>query len=57
MANIFYDAKKYVDKKMPMVGFGTYQICSEEEIFNCLDAALEVGYRFIDTAQIYSMCF
>lgn len=54
MTNISFDAKKYVDEKMPMLGLGTYQIRLEEEIFNSLDAALEAGYRFIDTAQVYS---
>uniref|UniRef100_A0A0N4ZNR8 Aldo_ket_red domain-containing protein n=1 Tax=Parastrongyloides trichosuri TaxID=131310 RepID=A0A0N4ZNR8_PARTI len=42
----------YVKDKMPMVGYGTYQIKSKD-IFDCLDTALECGYRLIDTAQCY----
>uniref|UniRef100_A0AC35TRL5 Aldo_ket_red domain-containing protein n=1 Tax=Rhabditophanes sp. KR3021 TaxID=114890 RepID=A0AC35TRL5_9BILA len=37
---------------MPIIGFGTFQIKSDD-IFNCLDVALEAGYRFFDTAQCY----
>lgn len=38
--------------KMPAVGFGVYQIPSEETVQAVLDA-LEIGYRKIDTAQSY----
>ncbi|KAL3108059.1 hypothetical protein niasHT_018221 [Heterodera trifolii] len=43
---------EYVSKRMPKIGVGTYQIHGND-IFEVIDAALEVGYRFIDTAQIY----
>lgn len=43
----------YVRERMPMVGLGTYQISSEQTIFRVVNAALEAGYRSIDTAQIY----
>uniref|UniRef100_A0A0K0DUY8 Aldo_ket_red domain-containing protein n=1 Tax=Strongyloides stercoralis TaxID=6248 RepID=A0A0K0DUY8_STRER len=42
----------YVSDKMPLLGFGTFQIKSSD-IYDCLDVALQTGYRFIDTAQCY----
>ncbi|KAI1729123.1 aldo/keto reductase family domain-containing protein [Ditylenchus destructor] len=46
---------EYVQERMGgcKIGLGTYQIRSEKVIQEILDAALEVGYRIIDTAQIY----
>lgn len=38
--------------KMPMLGYGVYQI-SQNECENCVLNALDVGYRSIDTAQSY----
>lgn len=38
--------------KMPMLGYGVYQV-SPEECEHCVLDALEVGYRSIDTAQAY----
>ncbi|EMS74300.1 aldo-keto reductase [Enterococcus durans IPLA 655] len=38
--------------KMPMLGYGVYQI-EEAECEACVSEALEVGYRSIDTAQAY----
>ncbi len=38
--------------KMPMIGYGVYQI-SPKECTQCVLDALEVGYRHIDTAQAY----
>ncbi len=38
--------------KMPILGFGTYQIPPEETKHAVLDA-IDVGYRLIDTAQAY----
>ena len=40
------------DVKMPILGYGVYQI-SKEECERCVLDALEVGYRHIDTAQSY----
>lgn len=37
---------------MPMVGLGVFR-CSEEEAYNAVKSALEVGYTHIDTAMIY----
>ncbi|RLU18581.1 hypothetical protein DMN91_008938 [Ooceraea biroi] len=37
---------------MPILGFGTWQ-ASGEELEAALDAALEAGYRHIDTATVY----
>jgi len=36
-----------------IVRAGTYQIGSKETINQILDAALKVGYRLVDTAQLY----
>jgi len=36
-----------------MIGVGTYQIRDEPTIREIVDTALQVGYRFIDTAQCY----
>ena len=38
--------------KIPILGYGVYQI-SKEECERCVLDALEVGYRHIDTAQSY----
>ena len=37
---------------MPMLGFGVYQI-AKEDCERCVLDAIKVGYRHIDTAQIY----
>ncbi|GLG98968.1 Aldo-keto reductase AKR2E4 [Gryllus bimaculatus] len=39
-------------QKMPIVGLGTWQ-SSVEEVVAAVDAALEAGYRHIDTAYMY----
>lgn len=38
--------------KMPVLGYGVYQV-SPEECERCVRDAIEVGYRSIDTAQAY----
>ena len=38
--------------KMPMLGYGVYQI-TKDECERCVSDALSVGYRSIDTAQSY----
>lgn len=38
--------------RMPMVGYGVYQV-GQDECERCVADALEVGYRHIDTAQSY----
>jgi len=38
--------------KMPILGYGVYQV-TQEECERCVLDALEVGYRSIDTAQSY----
>jgi diketogulonate reductase-like aldo/keto reductase len=38
---------------MPMLGFGTYKIVDEAEVERSVLAALQVGYRSIDTASMY----
>lgn len=42
----------YNGVKMPIVGYGVYQV-SKEECERCVRDALAVGYRSIDTAQSY----
>lgn len=44
---------EYVRARMPMVGLGTYQVRSGPALFAVIDAAFDVGYRLIDTAQVY----
>ena len=39
--------------QMPLVGFGTYQIIDPDECRRSVAAAIEAGYRLIDTAQNY----
>ncbi|MGN1038019.1 MAG: aldo/keto reductase [Mailhella sp.] len=38
--------------KMPMLGYGVYQV-TKEDCERCVREALETGYRSIDTAQAY----
>lgn len=38
--------------KMPMLGYGVYQV-TKDECQRCVADALKVGYRLIDTAQSY----
>ncbi|MDO7904827.1 aldo/keto reductase [Paenibacillus sp. JX-17] len=39
--------------KMPILGYGVYQIPDQEECEKCVLDAIHVGYRSIDTAQAY----
>ncbi len=39
--------------KMPLVGFGVFQIEDPEDCKRCVLDALDAGYRLIDTAQAY----
>lgn len=39
--------------KMPIVGFGVFQIEDKKECEQCVLDALKTGYRLIDTAQAY----
>jgi diketogulonate reductase-like aldo/keto reductase len=43
----------YNGVKIPMLGFGVYQIPEHEDAKKCVLAALNNGYRLIDTAQGY----
>lgn len=38
--------------KMPVLGYGVYQV-TQEECERCVLDALQVGYRSLDTAQSY----
>lgn len=42
----------YNGVKMPMLGYGVYQV-TKEECERCVSDAIKVGYRSIDTAQSY----
>lgn len=48
---------KYVELnnnvKMPILGYGVFQISDHEECERCVLDAIEIGYRLIDTAQAY----
>lgn len=39
--------------KMPILGYGVYQIADQEACERCVLDAISVGYRSIDTAQAY----
>ncbi|STP13600.1 oxidoreductase, aldo/keto reductase family [Helicobacter cinaedi] len=39
--------------KMPLLGYGTYQITDLKECQRSVEDAIEVGYRLFDTAQSY----
>lgn len=39
--------------KMPILGYGVYQIADQEECERCVLDAIQTGYRLIDTAQAY----
>lgn len=39
--------------RMPLLGFGTYKIVDDAEVERSVCAALEAGYRSIDTASMY----
>ena len=39
--------------QMPGIGFGTWQVPTDSTLENAISAALKLGYRFFDTAQIY----
>ena len=43
----------YNGVKIPMLGFGVYQIPEYEDAKKAVLAALKTGYRLIDTAQGY----
>ena len=38
---------------IPQVGFGLWQVKDQDDLNRSVSAALEVGYRHFDTAQIY----
>ncbi|CAH1115321.1 unnamed protein product [Psylliodes chrysocephalus] len=42
------------DIKMPSIGYGTFLCNDEQELETALNAALEVGYRHVDTALFYA---
>ncbi len=39
--------------KMPVIGFGTWQVKDGEEAYNSVREALKAGYIHIDTAEVY----
>lgn len=39
--------------EIPVLGFGTFQITDPEEVITSVKAAIQAGYRHIDTAQSY----
>ncbi|KHF38202.1 aldo/keto reductase [Halalkalibacter okhensis] len=53
MSNIQDTTTLHNGIKMPWVGFGVFKVKDGEEVVNSVKAALEIGYRSIDTAAIY----
>ncbi|WP_225332666.1 aldo/keto reductase [Halomicrobium urmianum] len=41
------------DVEVPALGFGTARMDTDEERYRAVSTALEVGYRHVDTAQMY----
>lgn len=41
------------DREMPLLGLGLYKATGENEAENAIMAAVEAGYRLIDTASVY----
>ena len=41
------------DISIPMLGLGVFRLQDQEEAYNTVRNALDVGYRHIDTAMIY----
>ena len=41
--------------KMPMVGFGVFQIHDAKTTQTVVEEAIKTGYRLIDTAQVYGL--
>jgi len=39
--------------KIPVLGFGVWQIFDQKECQKAVEDALSVGYRLIDTASLY----
>ena len=39
--------------EMPMAGFGVFQIPDQDQCQEVVEEALRVGYRLVDTAQVY----
>jgi diketogulonate reductase-like aldo/keto reductase len=54
MANVPYITLNTGDK-IPAIGFGTWQINSQDEAKRAVKTALEVGYRLIDTAKAQAL--
>ncbi|KAB1198651.1 MULTISPECIES: aldo/keto reductase [Haloferax] len=40
-------------KEFPQLGFGTYKLEDRDECIDAVTTALDVGYRHVDTAQMY----
>ena len=40
-------------REMPLLGYGTYKVEGNADPERCVNEALEVGYRLIDTATLY----
>jgi diketogulonate reductase-like aldo/keto reductase len=39
--------------ELPDIGFGTYRMTDRDECIDAVETALDVGYRHVDTAQMY----
>src|SRR5947209_225008 len=43
----------HTGRKLPVIGFGTWEIAPDDATKQAVLSALEAGYRLIDTARIY----
>ncbi|HIT89991.1 MAG TPA: aldo/keto reductase [Candidatus Merdenecus merdavium] len=54
---MMYSIDQYLDlnngTKIPMLGLGVYKITDEKEVEHSICAAVDAGYRLIDTASVY----
>lgn len=52
MTRSTHDIRLNEQVRMPLVGFGTFQI-ADDEVAGAVSAAIDIGYRHIDTAAVY----
>ncbi|GAA6238578.1 MAG: aldo/keto reductase [Spiroplasma phoeniceum] len=53
MKTLTMKLKLFNGVEIPLIGLGTYKMTDENEVYQAVIAALQNGYRHIDTAQIY----
>ncbi|KAI6214325.1 Aldo-ket-red domain-containing protein [Aphelenchoides besseyi] len=48
-----YHVKLSNGLELPLIGYGSWQSTDEDQLKKCLSLALDIGYRYIDTATLY----